>query len=488
VIDAGRSYLDQFQLYVNPCNLFLYREEKINEPCAVELFLPPTWQVAGGMPLRASTLLAADYHVLADSPFFAGPALKHLTYVAGGITFHAWFQGLVAHHMDVMREDLQKFSEAQIRLFGGFPASEYHFLFYFLEDKMHHGVEHQNSTVIVMGPGRKFMLKEYYDDFLGISSHELFHAWNVKAIRPADMQPYDYGKAQYSKLHYVTEGVTTYYGDLMLLKAGVWDLATWLVSFNTGELARYYNSDSRSYISLEQSSFESWTVGYSPGVPNRKISFYSKGAIVAFLLDIQIRSASGNQKSLDDVMREMYLRFGKTGKGYTREDYLGVLRDVGGMDFSTFFELYISGTHPVEEELAKCAAYIGLKLIADPVVSPSEERLGLLFDDDLSGFPIKTVFENSPAEKAGLAVGDIINTINGVRSVQRTDDLVRYFVRGDLTSSQDLELTFFRFGKEYHTTVTLDPQYGFSGWRLAVNPDASPLALSNQKVWSRLSL
>lgn len=484
VIDAGRSYLDQFQLYVNPCNLFLYQEGGLADPCSVELFLPPDWQVAGGMPLRGNTLEASDYHVLADSPFFAGPSMKHLSYTLEGITFHAWFQGLVAQDMRVIAQDLMKFSAAQIKLFGGFPAADYHFLFYFLEEKMHHGVEHQNSTVIVLGPGRKFMHKDYYDEFLGISSHELFHAWNVKAIRPADMQPYDYGKAQHSKLHYVTEGVTTYYGDLMLLKAGVWDLNTWMRSFNAGELARYYNSDGRRYVSLEQSSFDSWTVGYSLGVPNRKISFYSKGAIVAFMLDVHIRRITANQCSLDTVMRIMYDRFGKTGKGYTREDYLGIIREVSGEDFSGFFTEFISGIVPVEPMLSQCAQYLGFVLVQDLDAAPAGDRLGILLDDDFNSFPIKLIFENSPAEKAGLAVGDLINSINGQRAGQRVDELLRYFVPGNLSAPLSLDITYFRYGQLLQTTIVLDPLYEFEGWKLAVNPDATPAQLLNQQAWS----
>jgi predicted metalloprotease with PDZ domain len=482
VLDAGRSYVDDQQLYVNPCNLFLYTNESVNEPCSLTLELPQGWELAVGLPRTGNTLHAANFHELADSPFFASPSLQKISYNIEGIPFHCWFQGAVKPPVERVTSEFRAFSQAQGQLFGGFPFKEYHFLFQFVEEKFHHGVEHQNNTVIVLGPGRRLKTNAVYNDFLGISSHELFHAWNVKAIRPAEMQPYDYGVAQYSKLHYVTEGVTTYYGDLMLLKSGVWDLNTWLNSFNAGELGRYYANDGRHYVSLEQSSMESWTVGYAPGVPNRKISFYSKGAIVSFILDIQIMQATGNQKGLDEVMRLLYERFGKTGTGYTREDYLGLVNEVSGQDFVSFFEAYVSGTAPVEQPLRTAAQYVGLQLVQDKPGEPCLEMLGILLDEDLPGNPIRLVFEGSAADEAGFSVGDILLTVNGLRATgNRLDELLVHFAGEDA-----VEIAFQRGGRLRSTRASLRSDWRNPSQQLVVDPSPSAEQTENQRLWMSL--
>jgi predicted metalloprotease with PDZ domain len=300
-----------------------------------------------------------------------------------------------------------------VALFGAFPTDQYHFLFQIRPDSFYHGVEHYNSTVIAIGPGSQLMGEEIYTEVLGVSSHELFHTWNVKAIRPADMQPYRYDGPNYCQLHYVTEGVTTYYGDLMLLKSGVWNLGQYLEVMNAALPGRYYKNDGRKYISLEQASFDSWVNGYRDAVPNRKISFYTKGALVAFIADVRIRQATGNERSLDTVMRLLWERFGKTGKGYTRQDYQNLLEEVSGQSFTQYFQDCISGTTALEPMLAECAQYLGLDYVQGFWPSRAARYCGMLLEFKEGELSVSQLFENGPAEESGLYKEDIVMQING---------------------------------------------------------------------------
>ncbi|RMG62790.1 MAG: M61 family peptidase, partial [Bacteroidetes bacterium] len=300
--DAGGSWFDHDQIYVNGINLFLYRQETIEAPCNLRLQLPAGYQVGGGLPGPGPEYAFADFHQLVDTPFFASPDLIHHQFVAAGIPTHLWFMGACQPDLPRIEADICAYTEAQVQLFGTFPVADYHYLYLMLPHRFRHGVEHHNSTVITMGPGYRLMEPAFYRSFLEISSHELFHTWNVKALRPADMWPYDYRQENYSRLHYITEGITTYYGDLMLWKAGLWTLDEWLTSIN-GELQRHYKMGGHDRISLEEASFRSWTNGYSAeGIPNRRISFYTKGYLVALLLDLRLRLLTEHVTSLDQVM------------------------------------------------------------------------------------------------------------------------------------------------------------------------------------------
>jgi predicted metalloprotease with PDZ domain len=181
-------------------------------------------------------------------------------------------------------------------------------------------VEHTNSTVIALGPSYGVMNNKGYEDLLGVSSHELFHAWNIKTIRPVEMMPYDYSRENYSRLGYVAEGVTTYYGDVMLLRSGVFTEEQYLKTFNE-LLEKHFNNFGRLNLSVADSSFDTWLDGYKQGVPGRKASIYTEGALCAFMLDIIIRKNSNNKRSLDDLMRLLYEEFGKKQRGYSEGEY-----------------------------------------------------------------------------------------------------------------------------------------------------------------------
>ena len=314
VLDAGSSYLDQNQLYVNPVNCCMYVVGRENEKYSLELDLPKDYQIACGIKDNYSTLVADNFDVLAESPFIASNSMQYISYEVEEVTYHIWIQGPCQPKLEKLSADFKAFTIEQVKNFGSLPVDDYHFLFQITPYRSYHGVEHTNSTVILMGNVEDVFEKQY-DNILGICSHELYHTWNIKAIRPKEMLPYDYSKENYSRLGYVAEGVTTYMGDLMLKRSGVFNWQQFLKTQDEN-LKRHYENDGRHNMSVADSGFDSWLDGYSLGIPNRKTSIYADGALNMLMIDLFIIEHSDGQYSLNDVMKRLYDEY--LTSGYTK--------------------------------------------------------------------------------------------------------------------------------------------------------------------------
>ena len=414
-MDAGGSWLDESQLYLNPVQALLYAVGREDEECTLELALPEGWQVACGLPQAGpNVLIALNFDQLADAPLIASPTLQHQEYEAGGRRFHVWAQGEEAViNWDILLADFKAFTEAQLALFGGLPVKEYHFLNQFLPYKHYHGVEHANSTVIVLGPAELLMSEGLYKELLGVSCHELFHTWNIKSIRPAEMQPYDYSRENYFRTCYIAEGITTYYGEYLLARCQVRTPAQYFDELNA-VLRKHFDDAGGQNLSLADASMDLWLDGYKPGVPDRKVSVYHKGALVALLLDLTLRQLSGHARSLDDVMRRLYEEFGKTGVGYTELDYQRLVSEVAGRDMQRYFDQFINGTAPLIEPLQNALRRVGCQLTVSENPSASEGRFGFRTVLKNERTEISYIWSDSPAA-AVLTVDDEIVAVNGRR-------------------------------------------------------------------------
>ena len=413
-MDAGGSWLDEKQLYLNPVQALMYAEGRQLEECELTLALPEGWQVACGLKQPTpNVLLAKDFDQLADSPLIASSTLTHREYEAGGLPFHVWVQGDAELNWPKLLADFKAFSEAQLTLFGGFPVAEYHFLNQFLPYKHYHGVEHHNSTVITLGPAELMMSEGLYKELLGVSCHELFHTWNIKSIRPAEMQPYDYSRENYFRTCFIAEGITTYYGEYLLARSHVRTPAQYFEELN-GVLRKHYDDAGGDNLSLADASMDLWLDGYKPGVPDRKVSVYHKGALVAMLLDLTIRQLSGHTRSLDDVMRRLYEEFGKTGIGYTEADYVRLVNEVAERDMHTYFDKFIYGTAPLLEPLDRVLRAVGCQLLVGENASASEGAFGFRTVVKNDRTEVAAIWPDSPAA-ATLTVDDEIVAVNGRR-------------------------------------------------------------------------
>ncbi len=432
-LDAGGCWVDEEQFYVNPIHCFIYVEGWEAKPVSVELIIPKNYTIACGLAVeKGNVIRAADYHTMVDSPILASATMQHNFYENHGIKFHIWFQGSCHPDWDRILRDFKGFTDAEIAFFGTLPAKEYHFMYQLLPYEFHHGVEHTASTVIAMGPG--YLLNErMYDDFLGISCHELFHAWNVKTIRPMEMVPYRYSEKNYSRLGYVYEGITTYYGNLILYRSKGFDAAQYFRTLDD-RIQKHYHNYGRFNQSVGDASFDTWLDGYVDGIPHRKTNIYTEGCIVSLLLDLTIRMETKDAKSLDDVMRKLYHDACKKGyKGFSEADLLEAVEDVAGCSYQNFFDSFVYGTKDTQPLLEEALNYIGCDLSIEPSFHIYENYLGFKLDTDHKNAIVKIVAPNSPAEAAGLAKDDEIIAVNGWRVEHNFEPLCRTYYQKGLT-------------------------------------------------------
>jgi predicted metalloprotease with PDZ domain len=440
-INAGSSFLDDKQLYINGINCFLYVPERIAEECKLELQISSTYDVASGLKeISKHQYLCKDFHELVDSPLIASNTLQHHTYDESGVKFHIWFQGECKPDWKLLETDFRKFSKDQIEAFGEFPVEEYHFLFQILTHRTYHGVEHSNSTVISLGPSYDvFREKGWYNELLGVSSHELYHTWNVKKIRPIEMFPYDYSKENYTELGYIDEGVTTYYGDKFLFTSRVFDWVQYAKTFDK-LLERHFNNFGVNNYSVAQSSFDTWLDGYVKGTPGRKSSIYIEGALIAFMTDVFILKNTNNKSSLNDVMKILYQDYAKNGKGVSDADYKSVIEQVAGTSYSEIYNDFLHGTTDYTEKLKESLNYIGCDLQISPSKKQHEAYLGFTVRYENNRCLVDNIYPNSTAEDKGLSINDEIIALNGIKINNDLTEWSEYFKTDEVALSVKREL------------------------------------------------
>ncbi len=434
-LNAGSTWLDDKQLYINPINCLLYCEQKLEDPCHIEINVPFDYKLAGALKVVSTAInkeiktikaMAHDYHTLVDTPFICSNALQHNMFVLDGVEFNIWFQGECKPDWAKLIGDFFIFINEQFLLFKSFPTERYHFLIQVLPFQFYHGVEHAYSTVIAIGPAYNLMRKDLYDELLGVSSHELFHTWNVKNIRPKEMLPYKYNTENYATTGYIYEGLTTYYGDLMLYRSGIFSDADYFKTL-TQQFQKHLDNHGRFNYSVAQSSFDTWLDGYVPGVPNRKVSIYTEGCLLAFMADAQIRAQTNNNASLDNVLLALYNDFGKNNIGYTANDYQTIIEHVTGQNWNNFFNNYIEGTLPYNDLLISSLAYFGLELSIVTSKRPYESFLGFKVSEQNNETIVQNIHPGSLAEAAGLAIKDKIIGVNGFEVRNNLNEWCNYF-------------------------------------------------------------
>lgn len=425
-LNAGSTFIDASQLYVNPVNCCIYPQNREGEPCEILLDIPTAFDVAHSFEEIEKLRYQTDcFHNLVDSPFVCSNQLQSQSYAVGDTNFIIWFNGEVKPEWDKLLIDFKKFSEYQISKFQAFPVKEYHFIFQILPYKTYHGVEHKRSTVITLGPSYD-VFDKLYTELLGVSSHELYHTWNVKSIRPIELMPYDYSKENLSSLGYLCEGVTTYMGDIILLRSGVFNINQYFVEM-TRQLQRHFDNFGRYNYSVAQSSFDTWLDGYEVGAPGRKVSIYTEGCLLAFVTDVMIMKHTKNLKNLDFVMRRLYWDYGDKGIGVSEQDYKAVIENVAGSSFDWLFNDYIYNTKGFEVILSECFDYLGIEIDTTPSTSYSQGRLGFKSLDVHGKSSIKAIFPGSPSDLGGLMIEDKIIAVNGVVINGDLDKWLNYF-------------------------------------------------------------
>jgi predicted metalloprotease with PDZ domain len=425
--DAGSCWVDEHQLYINPVHCLLYVKDRLHEPCTVELKIPARYRVATSLKKTGEHLLqAGDFHELYDSPFIASDSLQHNKYQVEGVDFNIWLQGSCEPDWKRILADFTAFSKEQFRVMKKFPFPEYHFLVQVLPYRFYHGVEHLKSTVLSIGPGADLMNEDLYTDFTGVASHELFHTWNVKTIRPVEMYPYDYKRENYSRLGYVYEGVTTYYGDLFLARCGVYSTEQFFKEIGV-RLQKHFDNPGRHNLSVADSSFDTWLDGYAAGVPGRKTSIYDEGCLTALMTDLLIRRKTNSRASLDDVMRTLYTDFGRKNIGFADHDYIAVVENVAGQSMSDFFLDHIYGTEDDEALLTGLLSHVGCLLVRKPSPVYSERYFGFKTVQDGKTTLATGIVPGSPAFDGGLGNNDEVVAVNELKVEENLQSLLQLF-------------------------------------------------------------
>ena len=450
-LDAGACYLDEHQLYINPVHCMFYITDRINDEYHLKMNLPNNYTIASSMLQVENVLKVKGYDLLAESPIICSDSLQHDSYIVSGITFNLWFQGKCQPNWKKLKKDFTAFTKSQINHFGGFPVDEYHYFFQITPFRSYHGVEHTKNTVLLLGPGNEIMDKRY-EDLLGVCSHELYHTWNIKAIRPIEMYPYDYTKENYFRTGYVAEGVTTYMGDLMLYNSGVFNWNEFVKTQNQN-LERHLMNYGRFNLSVADSGFDNWLDGYKLGAPNRKTSIYPDAALCMLMVDIEIIKNSNGKSSLHSVMKELYKGFALKSRGYSENDFQNICVKYGGEKVKEIFKNHIYGTNNYVPSLETALDLVGLQLKEKKNANLSAQYFGFVAIKENERLIIKKVEPDSEADQNEIAVEDEITEINGIKITNNFSDTLKE-CKNNVTfkikkkfSEQDITLTIGSYYK-----------------------------------------
>jgi predicted metalloprotease with PDZ domain len=444
-LSVRTAHLDTTHGYFNGTSLFLKAVGQEQEGCQVEIHPPAgerynNWKVATTLPTAGAEQLgfgmyqAADYDELVDHPVEMGE-FTFASFTVAGVPHEIAITGRHDADLDRICRDLQAICEYHVGLFGELPPMQRYLFQVMAVGDGYGGLEHRSSTSLLckrsdLPRHGEEKVSNGYRDFLGLCSHEYFHLWNVKRIRPQVFKEADLSREVHTRLLWAFEGITSYYDDLSLVRSGRIDAAGYL-DLLARVITRVRRGSGRQKQTLEESSYDAWTKFYKAdeNAPNAIVSYYSKGALVALTLDLLIRWDSDGEKSLDDLMRTLWERYGRPDKGVGEEDIEALAQEITGLDMSCFFEQALRGTDelPLPELLGEMG--IGYRLRAarnaadkGGVAKGEEDQpsrrgpvLGATVRDEGGEARVKVVFDHGAAQKAGLSAGDVIVAVDGLR-------------------------------------------------------------------------
>ena len=450
--------LNDEHAFFNNAALLMFPKDNLNAASTVKVVPFGNWKVATGLPKVAgqtNVFRAENFDVLYDSPFEVSD-FKEISFTAQGKP-HRWVvTGDGNYELPKLAADSAKIIEAAYKIFGELPYNDY---LYILNTRGGGGLEHLNSTALQFN---RFGFKARYKDFLNLVAHEYFHVWNVKRIRPDALGPFDYENENYTRLLWVAEGGTAYYEGVLVQRAGLISPEEFLAGKAT-QIQALQNRPGRFETSLEESSLDAWIKFYRPdeNAVNNQISYYDKGEVVNFLLDLAIRQASNGAKSLDDVMRLLYTDFYKKNKNYTPEDFQKAAETAAGKSLNDFFAKYVRGREDIDYNSVFNS--FGLQL-ATGESNVQAAYLGATLRQENDRLIVASLPKQTPAYEQGLNANDQIIAVDGNRASQTF--LASYL--SEKRPNDKIKLTVFRFDEMREIEITL-------GGRAAQNFQIVPL-------------
>ncbi len=434
----------------------------LSAPSIVKVNPYGNWKIATGLPKvenQANTFRAENFDILYDSPFEVGD-FTEATFTVQGKPHRFVVEGEGNYDLNRITADTAKIIEEGYKIFGELPYNDYLFI---LNLRGGGGLEHLNSTALQFN---RLGFATRYKDFLSLVAHEYFHLWNVKRIRPDALGPFDYNNENYTRLLWVAEGGTAYYESVLVQRAGILTDKEFLAG-KAAAFQALQNRPGRLEQSLEESSFDAWIKYYRPdeNAVNNQISYYDKGEIVNFLLDLQIRQSSNGAKSLDDVMRYLYNEHYKKNKNYTPEDYQKISEMMAGKSLNDFFSKYVRGREDIDYN--SILSGFGLQLTTGGAAEKA--YLGADLTQTGDKLTVRATPAGTPAYEQGLNTSDEIIAVDGNRaSLTFLNSYLDQKRPGD-----KIKLTVFRFDRMRDIEITLGGRAAQSYKIVAVeNPTA----------------
>jgi predicted metalloprotease with PDZ domain len=439
VYTVGTSLIDSQHAIVNGASVFMYVEGMKEAPVELKVTPFPGWKaVSTGLERKADwEFEAPDYDRLVDSPLEVGNQ-EVRSFESGGAKYEVSMFGPTVADRDQFVKDVQRVVESTVPIFGHVPYKRYVFLVNFT-DVTGGGLEHLNSTMCFM-PRLRMLPKEEYHVAMGLFSHEFFHTWNVKRMRPSGLGPFNYASEVYTKSLWIAEGITSYYDDLILRRAGMYTVEEYLEIFASGNIDQMKSLPGSRHQSAEEASFDTWTKFYKPNEnsPNVTTSYYTQGAVIGWMIDMALRN--GGHGTLDEVMKRMYDEtFLKEGRAYTDEEFEAACVGVGGGAVKEIFDSRVHGHEEVDFE--KYLGYAGLRLGPKSKSQEKKGFLGVRLGAEDGRTVVKSVLAGSPAESMGLSVNDEVVGAAGLGL-----DKFSFYVR-NAKEGQDTSLTVARDGR-----------------------------------------
>lgn len=473
-ISVRTSFLDLTHGFVSGSGVFMYIDGYKNKSGKVDIYPYEDFNVITTALKEApegvskdgfTTYVFDDYDQLVDCPIEIGNQ-EVFDFMAAGVKHTVAMYDFGNYDIESLKKDMAKVVEATTDVFGQNPNKEYTFI---VHNGTSGGLEHTNSTVL--GANRWGYEGEKYIDFLELVAHEYFHLWNVKRIRPIELGPFNYDEENYTSLLWVMEGFTSYYEKLVLLKAGYFDSKTFLNKMFSS--LNYVEGSMGARVQpVSHASFDAWIKAYRPNEnsQNTTASYYSRGSVIAMMLDAKIIANHKGEKTLDDFMRLIYDKYyvGK-GRGFSESEFKQELTSFLGESMDEFYEKYIDGTEI--PDYPSIFAPVGLKV---EYVGKPKPSVGMSLSQEGGKTIIKRIRSNSPAEESGLSVNDEIIGVNWIRTDKKT--LEKFFesvvegsvfsvllARGDQIFSTEIHVTNFEQPKFAYSFSEEDNGY-FNQW------------------------
>ena len=470
------NHLDATHGYFNGAALFLFVPGLEQKPIKVRVIPPQTdWQVTTTLPAVAeenNTFIAPDFDTLVDTPVEIGTQQIYNFEVLGKPHVWAvWSKGNAK--VDRIIEDTTKIIEVEAEIFDGLPYEKYLFLLH-LSGSGYGGLEHKDSCTLNY-PRFGFRDREKYERFIQLVAHEFFHTWNVKRIRPQALEKFNYEAENYTTSLWFCEGTTSYYDILIPLRAGIYNRKAYLKSL-TKDINKYLNTPGRKVQSLGESSHDAWIKLYrrDANSDNNQISYYLKGQLVSLLLDLLIRAKHHNKRSLDDVMRLMWQRFGRDEVGFSETQLRNTIAEVAGENLDDFFYRYIETTAelPFNDYLDSFGLY--LKTVEESDLP----YMGIRVQSENNQEIIQYVAAQSPAAIAGIDAQDELLAIDGIKvNAASLNDRLK-----DYQAENTIQVTVFHQDELKTLAVTLaKPQP--SSYEVAIKDNLSTTQQQNLTGW-----